>query len=121
MGPDGQSTDESAGEEGPLRARVKVCHVREVLWRSQDYIRIAKFIDRHRRVTNLYGNTPAGTLPHRRIRRGGLVSKIKHVPCGLPINFYDATWYNSLSPFDKNALAAAPEVQIPYFDLGEDD
>lgn len=120
LGADGVSTDESADEEGTMGNPGKVCHIREKPWRSPELIKYLKFVDRDRRITNAYGNVHAGNQPRRRIRGGGRRSEIRHIPPGLPINFYNAAWLRSLSAYDKSKLAPGAPVKLPEFEYDED-
>lgn len=119
LGRDGTSEDETEPEEGSMGNVSKVCRVLELIWRSKDLIKYLKLIDRDRNVRNIYGNYHAGNRPRTRLRHPRHSSAIKHVPVGLPINFYDEAWYNSLSPYVKASLAPVAAVKLMEFEEEE--
>jgi len=96
FGNDGMSSDESGA--GNRKFFVKILH-----WQSVKLIPYLQKIDQDLNHTNTLGNAP-GNPPRQRIRiTGGQVSRRKAVP-GLPLNFYDKTWYAGLSAVGKIAL-----------------
>jgi len=102
------SSDESGA--GNRKFFVKILH-----WRSVKLIPYLQKIDRDLNRTNALGNAP-GNPPRQRIRiAGGQVSRRKAVP-GLPLNFYDKTWYAGLSAVDKIALNVQPELPLPILE-----
>ncbi|KAF7424842.1 hypothetical protein PC9H_010153 [Pleurotus ostreatus] len=109
----GMSSDESDPDDN---TSVSIIHKD---WRSPEVIRLLQVIDRHRQVVNCYGNARAGAPPRSRRRHlGGPVSKHKPV-AGLPRNWYNPIWYNSLSRSQLAGLATLAEVPLPL--INEDD
>ena len=108
LGSDGMSSDESGG--GSRKYFVKI-----LSWRSAKLTPYLQKIDRDVNRTNTLGNS-SGNPPRQCIRiAGGQMSKRKAVP-GLPVNFYDKTWYAGLSAADRVALNARPEMVLPILE-----
>jgi hypothetical protein len=105
---DGMSSDESG--DGNRRYFIKI-----LPWRSAKLIPYLQKIDRDINRTNALGNAP-GNPPRQRIRiAGGQISRRKAV-CGLPLNFYDTTWYAGLSAVDRLAVNARPATPLPILE-----
>ncbi|KAF8809183.1 hypothetical protein BYT27DRAFT_7254706, partial [Phlegmacium glaucopus] len=109
LGVDGNSSDETDAGDGSYAVRVKE-------WRSSQVKRLLRFIDNNRTQTNAYGNNKPGNPPRKRIRRTyPPVSTDRPIAC-LPLNFYDKTWYDSLSPLQQAQLDPQPEMELPIID-----
>lgn len=110
LSPAGMSSDES--DRGASGQRIYL--VKKRAWRSSALVQYLNLVDNDRNTTNGYGNTRSGNPPRTRIRRSGnpTVSERGAVP-GLPLNFYDKTWYSVLSRRDKRDLGAKEEMMLP--------
>ena len=112
LGRDGASSDESEPEDESAVSGMKVCRVKIRRWRAKWLDRFLTMIDLDRNVQNAYGNYRSGNRPRRRVRPGVKISADRWVPPGLPINFYDADWYSSLTLSEKKMLAAVEPIEI---------
>jgi hypothetical protein len=105
---EGMSSDES-GQEGlgpPYYIRTRE-------WRSRELIPYLQLIDKDRRQTNAYGNSRSGNPAREQTRVAtAAVSQRKAIP-GLPLNFYDKTWYADLNCRDRALLKAGPILDLP--------
>ena len=106
LGIDGQSSDESDGDEEGVY-NVKLIH-----WRNKKLVKRLNKVDGVRRTTNKYGNRRPGTK--RRIRKRRSVRDSRETtrppPTGKPINFYSEEWYMSLTTQQKRDLNAESEM-----------
>jgi hypothetical protein len=108
LGREGMSSDESGGEgSGPPY------YIRVREWRSRELIPYLQMIDREKRQTNAYGNRRSGNTARerQRVAAGGLSTR--RAIAGLPLNFYDKTWYAGLSARDRALLNAKPDMDMP--------
>lgn len=104
LGLAGQSSDDSLpGSDTYI--------VREMDWRSPE------IVNRYGMVKTTmsngyteYGKRRSGTKPRQRLRRKDYGYTSRQVPAGLPINFYNPTWYMSLNWRQKRDLEAKEEV-----------
>jgi hypothetical protein len=104
----GMSSDESEDDEMGRTAFI----VRKQNWRNKDVTRLLRLVDRDHNKTNAFGNRKAGNPARTRIVRArGSESRREAVP-GLPINFYDRTWYAGLTNRDKKELAPLCERKL---------
>lgn len=109
LGVDGNSSDETDGEDRSYAVRFKE-------WRSKEVNELLNFIDDNRTHTNANGHNKPGTLPRKRIRRiYPPSSKDRPIAC-LPLNFYNKTWYDSLSSLQQVQLDAQPEMELPIIE-----
>jgi hypothetical protein len=90
----------------------KAYRVRKKTWRNKDVTRLLRVVDRDHNVTNCYGNTRPGNPPRHRVVHGGKESR-REAPPGLPLNFYDSSWYARLTNGEKKELTWKGEVDIP--------
>lgn len=104
LGMDGNSSDESEGENHVIRRKG---------WRSKEVGQLLQFIDANRNVTNAYGNPLPGGRPHARLRTNHAPMTRHPTPACLPKNFYDKTWYDTLTPFSQKQLAPKPSAALP--------
>ncbi|PPQ84628.1 hypothetical protein CVT24_007137, partial [Panaeolus cyanescens] len=102
LGADGQSSDESGRDEQGGRIYV----VKKMSWRSPAVLSRLKVIDDDRNKTNGYGNSPAGRVFRDRKRQGTKTSQetVRRPIAGLPHNFYDPKFLDSLSPRERQKL-----------------
>jgi hypothetical protein len=106
LGVDGNSSDETDAEDRSYTVRVKE-------WRSGQVNQLLQFIDNNRTHTNANGNNKPGTMPRKRIRKiYPPSSRDKPIAC-LPLNFYNKTWYDSLSSLQQVQLDPQPEMELP--------
>jgi hypothetical protein len=104
----GMSSDESEDDEMGRTTFI----VRKQNWRSKDVTRLLRFVDRDHNKTNAYGNRKAGNPARTRIIRArGSESEREAVP-GLPINFYDRTWYAGLTNRERKELAPLRAMKL---------
>jgi len=104
---EGMSSDESGEENGHI-----VYWVKTRQWRSAELIRFLHMIDLNANRTNAYGKLRPGNSPRVRKRRANATTSGRRAVPGLPINFYDATWYATLQNRDKVALRPKPVLQL---------
>jgi hypothetical protein len=104
---EGMSSDESDEENGHPVYWVKIRQ-----WRSAELIRYLHMIDLDANRTNAFGKTRPGNTPRVRKRRVNATKSSRRAVPGLPINFYDATWYATLQNRDKVALKAKPALEL---------
>jgi len=80
-------------------------------------------IDREKRQTNAYGNRRSGNTARERQRVAAGGVSTRRAIAGLPLNFYDKTWYAGLSAWDRALLNAKPDMDAPvlvrydYFEI----
>ena len=99
----GMSSDESDYEDSTGN---KTFVVRHKHWRSDQVTELLKFIDANRDRYSIYGNAAAGTPPRHRERRDGTAPSKQKAIRHLPRNFYRASFYQSLSVTEREALDA---------------
>ena len=109
LGAGGMSSDDSDVDE----LGQSVYRAKNMIWRDQNILRKLTDIDSHRNPTNAYGNTRAGNPPRRRQHHGRKGTLRAAIP-GLPINFYDANWYASLTPGQKRNLSAKAQKALLF-------
>ena len=115
IGKEGMSADDSAVKNGRT-----VYHIRHIVWWADwigDWLDI---VDSNCNFSMEYRETRPGNPP--RIWKCGLdvlgrETQQSAVP-GLPVNYYDVTWYSSLLPNDKVDLCTREEVPQPRFYCG---
>lgn len=109
MGVDGGSSDESDPEPGS-----KNVIVRERPWRSQVIKRIVMVLDGFKpKYTGLGRHTPGNPGRPRERREGGPYCSQDIELKGLPENYYDQLWLNSLSQLRREWLGIAPQKPLP--------
>ena len=115
LGIDGQSSDESDGDEDGVY-NVKLIH-----WRNKELVKRLNKADKVRKTTNKYGNRRPGTKQRIRKRRSvrDLQETTRPPPTRKPINFYSEEWYMSLTTQQKRDLDAEPELE--FLTLLDDD
>ena len=100
LGVDGQSSDESDGDEDGVY-NVKLLH-----WRNKELVKRLNKMDKVRKTTNKYGNHRPGTK--QRIRKRRSIRDSQEMtwppPTGKPINFYSVEWYMLLTTQQKRDL-----------------
>ena len=105
---EGMSSDES-DQEGSNPSY----YIRLREWWSRELIPYLQTIDRDRKCVNGYGNNRPGKAPWEQKRVAtGSVSTWKAI-LELLLNFYDKTWYASLTRQDKTLLRAKPALDLP--------
>lgn len=87
LGVDGQSSDESDGED------LLVSHQE---WRSDQITQLLELCDESRPSTTELGTRRPGAKPRERIREDNPQPSRRVPKPGLPINFYNPLWYASL-------------------------
>ena len=108
LGSEGMSSDDSANEgSGPP------FYVRTREWRSRELLPYLQIIDRDRKRTNAYGNNRSGNPARERQRVAAGSVSVRKAIAGLPLNFYDKTWYAGLGARDRALLRPRPNVEIP--------
>lgn len=92
----------------------KPCTVFNDLWRNPE---VKIWVDTHSRLyyhTRWNGvNYGRGPLPRRRVQTSRIISH-RHAPIGLPFNFYNPDWYNSLDPVEQRRLEPKPAVDLSF-------
>ena len=106
----GMSSDESNNDDSSSR---KACFINSVPWRNEELIPFLQRIDGDFNRLNCYGNRRAGNPFRDRVRMAGTKRTERPAVAGLPINFYDKTWYANLSNSDIRFLQAKPELPFP--------
>lgn len=105
----GMSSDESNDDRTSRKHFVK-----SVPWRNEELLPYLQRIDNDFNRLNTYGNRRPGNPFRDRVRLPGMKSStLRPAIRGLPINFYDKTWYADLSNSDIRYLQAKPELQFP--------
>jgi hypothetical protein len=109
LGIDGGSSDESDREPNS-----KKVFVRERHWRSPQVKNIMKTLDQLKPNRTGLGKLLPGNPGRPRERRedGRHLSKDTELR-GLPENYYDPIWLNSLSPLKRKALDVKPPKPLP--------
>ncbi|SJL18636.1 uncharacterized protein ARMOST_22233 [Armillaria ostoyae] len=107
LGAGGMSSDDSETDEDGPTFRVKIME-----WRSPEIVPILDVIDADYNGLNAYGNRRAGNPQRTRTREGGTLS-VRPPIKALPLTFYAADWYNSLSSRMQRALKATVPIPLP--------
>jgi len=116
LGIDGQSSDESDGDENGVY-NVKLLH-----WRNKELVKRLNKEVRVRKTMNKYGNRRPGTKQRIRKRRSvvrDLQEMTRPPPTRKPINFYSEEWYMLLTTQQKHDLNA--EAELDFLTLLDDD
>lgn len=118
LGPEGMSSDESETEV-IMGQRKTTYHVKRQPWRARFLARNLRIIDCDRNATNAYGNAPPGNPPRDRRRVSTTMVHVSRrvATAGLPMNYYDAEWFNKLSARDRRDLHVQPAVAIVDVDM----
>ncbi|KAJ7092546.1 hypothetical protein C8R43DRAFT_1141937 [Mycena crocata] len=118
------SSDEEAGPRSKVkhkgRGTAKTI-VEGKDWRASGLISIYKWADLQakRLGFNSSGRIGRGNEPHKRIRHSAAkrpVSKAKAI-AGLPLNYYNPLYLNSLTPAARDGLKLQPEIPLPTYVL----
>ena len=109
LGAAGMSSDESEDDEMGRRVYV----VNKLVWRDRRVTTSLRLVDGDHNKTNGFGNRKAGNPARTRVIRARARESVREAPPGLPVNFYDSTWYAGLTNREKNELMALPEFQLP--------
>ena len=104
LGIDGNSSDETDDEDYTVRTKD---------WRSADVKTLLEYIDHNRKTSNAHGNTLPGNRPRRRVRRRHPPPSTHEPVAALPLNFYDQTWYDSLTEIQQVQLGAMDTIDLP--------
>lgn len=107
----GMSSDESDNDDA-LSSR-KASIIKSIPWRNKELIPYLQRIDGDYNRLNTYGNRKSGNPFRDRIRIPGMTESKRPAITGLPINFYDKTWYANLNNSDARFLQAKPEMEFP--------
>ena len=105
----GMSSDESKDDEMGR----KVYIINKAIWCDKLVTSSLRLVDRDHNTTNTFGNRKAGNPSCTRIICARARKSVRDAPPGLPINFYDHTWYAGLTNREKNELMPLPEFQLP--------
>ena len=105
---EGMSSDES-GQEGSGPPY----YIKTRDWRNKDLIPYLQMIDRDKPRINAYGNNRPGNPPRERQRITAAPNSHRKAIPDLPLNFYDKTWYASLSHKDKALLKPKHALHMP--------
>src|SRR5271156_4863103 len=107
LGSEGMSSDESTHESsGPP------FYVRTREWRSRALLPYLQIIDRDRKRVNGYGNNRPGNSARERQRVAAGSVSVRKAIAGLPLNFYNKTWYVGLSARDRALLRPRPDIDM---------
>ena len=109
LGAAGMSSDESDQEEDGKR----IYYIKRREWRSSAISAYLQLIDHERKKTNDNGNNHAGNEPRERRRYASSPASTCDPVIGLPINFYNKTWYANLTDKQKRDLGALDGVRVP--------
>lgn len=104
LGVSGNSSDESEGDNYAIRRKE---------WRSTEVQYLLVYIDANRKTTNEFGSNLPGTRPHTRFRRRNANASIHRPVAGLPRNFYNNAWYDSLTEIQQFHLDPSDPVVLP--------
>ena len=110
MPPEAMSGDETDHDNGRLRYAIT-----QLDWRNPDALEWFRTFD-HLHLSTRFGTddrpTP-GQFPHPRVNSQRMEHRARPVK-GLPRNFYDAEWLQTLDQFEYNALDIRPEVDLTF-------
>lgn len=112
LSPAGMSSDESDRDNSGKTVYV----IKPTSWRSRYLTELLRLIDEDRNKTNGFGGRRRGNAPRTRVWRPGTSASQRQAPPHLPINFYDAGWYDMLSSRDQRELQVADAVELPIID-----
>ncbi|KAF9007632.1 hypothetical protein BDQ17DRAFT_1422984 [Cyathus striatus] len=105
----GMSSDETDDDQSEGRK----FWIKKHSWRSNALVNYLSIINKDHNFTTAYAEKRPSNPPRaRKCRVGATVSTRTAIP-GLLRNFYDETWYNSLSSCDKKYLDAQNEIELP--------
>ncbi|KAH6910962.1 hypothetical protein BKA70DRAFT_1220042 [Coprinopsis sp. MPI-PUGE-AT-0042] len=106
----GMSSDES-DYEGGSKGKTRI---RSVPWRARGITSLMKLIDSNVATTNAAGGQKAGNPGLKRVRERLPKASRRRAKRGLPVNYYNAEWYQQLSAQEKVELGALPEEEFPH-------
>lgn len=104
LGKDGQSSDETDGENHAVRIKD---------WRSTAVKKLLIFVDQNKNNTTASGNLIGGVRAFVRVRRDYGPISTRQAVAGLPRNFYDSVWFDSLSYIQQVQLRATAPIELP--------
>jgi len=107
LGKNGQSSDESDGEMHIVRVKD---------WWSAEVQRLLEFIDSNRSTVTILGTQRPGTRPHCHTQSQLAPRSMCGAVPGLPKNFYNQTWYQSLRSEQRKKLKALSAIELPVVD-----
>jgi hypothetical protein len=81
---------------------------------------LLEYIDANRKTTNEFGSHLPGTRPHVRIRGQYPPASSQTIVAALPRNFYNQTWYDSLTEIQQVQLGAREPIQLPIVEGARD-
>jgi hypothetical protein len=110
LGLGGMSSDESSIEDGK---NTRDFIIKSITWRSEELTPYLQMIDDDFNRFNRYGNFKPGNPFRNRTRIAGAKASIRAAISGLPINFYDKTWYANLTNEESHFLQAGPVLEFP--------
>ncbi|KAF8981334.1 hypothetical protein BDQ17DRAFT_1438469 [Cyathus striatus] len=87
--------------------------IKKCSWRSNALVNYLSIIDKDHNFTTAYAEKHPSNPPRACKCCVGATTSTHTVIPGLPRNFYDKTWYNSLSSCDKKYLDAQNEIELP--------
>lgn len=104
LGKDGHSSDEMEDETHVVRLKE---------WRSATVTGLLQYVDRNRKKINASGSRVAGVRAYLRIRNSHGPLSPREAVAGLPRNFYNDAWYDSLSQIQQRQLGATDVMELP--------
>jgi hypothetical protein len=87
--------------------------VRKMPWRSPEILRLLKTVDNDANTQGLFSVGKPGKPGKPRKHRQNTGNTRRTVVPGLPINFYNKTWFASLSDRDQAELDVQQEFALP--------
>lgn len=90
----------------------EIYNVKRRDWRSKTLVNYLRIVDADYNKINGYGNPRPGNRPRKRRRPGNVKISLRKAVPGLPRNFYDDTWYETLSNRQKHHLAPMDPVEM---------
>ncbi|KAH9051246.1 hypothetical protein EDB87DRAFT_1572155 [Lactarius vividus] len=107
------SDDESDHEQGTHRGQSRYSIVNEA-WRSKELVVWLRTIDLLACGEKWGGRNVARQGNNRRIRLHSTHSKDGVAIAGLPENFYDVEWLNSLKRYQRDKLDVQPPMDLAF-------
>ena len=107
LGIDGQSSDESDGE---------TCNVKLKIWCSREVQKLLECINSNCNTQTILGNHRPGNQPHCHTQSRFAAQSIWGAVSGLPRNFYNDIWYQSLRHSERDDLLETPAIELLNID-----
>jgi hypothetical protein len=106
----GMSSDDSGWEDNTRT-------VRKMPWRSPEISRLLITVDADANQQGLFGSARPGNPGKPRKHRLNAGNSRRNAVQGLPINFYNETWFASLRSRDRIELDPQDEFEIPSLSI----